>query len=275
MFETCRSSAAIRLRLFTIDAEILGSALRSRILARSHSRQRAFTFFRRVADPLCPRHRALRPPERRPVDADGGHGLARRENGAVPDVHVYSQRFGRNPGLDVDRHGEPGRDPERSLDHARLHDRSFRHGRQAERAHALEPVRAVADHGSRDAEGPDVSVLRRAAREAGRLSSPCAAKERLEGAVEAAQGGALGRNAELPEVIILTPDDGQGLQPVGRRDCLSGLAMAVDAFFKRGVSQDGLLPQECVQPAVSRRIDGCRAGHCPDAPGFGRSPCLV
>ena len=195
MFETCRSSAAIRLRLFTIDAEILGSALRSRILARSHSRQRAFTFFRRVADPLCPRHRALRPPERRPVDADGGHGLARRENGAVPDVHVYSQRSGRNPGL--------------------------------------------------------------------------------KGAVEAAQGGALGRNAELPEVIILTPDDGQGLQPVGRRDCLSGLAMAVDAFFKRGVSQDGLLPQECVQPAVSRRIDGCRAGHCPDAPGFGRSPCLV
>ena len=53
MFETCRSSAAIRLRLFTIDAEILGSALRSRILARSHSRQRAFTFFRQIADPLA------------------------------------------------------------------------------------------------------------------------------------------------------------------------------------------------------------------------------
>ncbi len=49
---------AIRLRLFTIDAEILWSALRSRILVRSHSRRRTFTFLRREADPFFARDTA-------------------------------------------------------------------------------------------------------------------------------------------------------------------------------------------------------------------------
>ena len=47
---SCRSSISIRLRLFMIDAEILWSALRSRILVRSLSRRSAFTFLSREAN---------------------------------------------------------------------------------------------------------------------------------------------------------------------------------------------------------------------------------
>ena len=67
---------AIRLRLFTVDADILRSA--------------------------------LRPLERTPVDADGGHGLARREDGAVLGAHVDAHGFGRSGVRHFRLHGEPG-----------------------------------------------------------------------------------------------------------------------------------------------------------------------
>ncbi|MDE0698759.1 MAG: hypothetical protein OXH76_23310 [Boseongicola sp.] len=52
MFETWRSSTAIRLWRFTMLAEIPWSVLRSLVLVRSHSRASAFTFLRRDAEPF-------------------------------------------------------------------------------------------------------------------------------------------------------------------------------------------------------------------------------
>ena len=49
---------SIRLRRFMIDAEILWSALRSRILVRSPARRSAFTFLRREANPFFARDTA-------------------------------------------------------------------------------------------------------------------------------------------------------------------------------------------------------------------------
>ena len=61
MFESCKASKAIRLWRFTMSAEILWSALRSRILVRSHSRRSAFAFFRRDAETLFARARKIFP----------------------------------------------------------------------------------------------------------------------------------------------------------------------------------------------------------------------
>lgn len=57
MFEPCKASMAIRLWRFTKSAEILWSALRSRILVRSHSRRSAFALLRRDAETFFARAR--------------------------------------------------------------------------------------------------------------------------------------------------------------------------------------------------------------------------
>ena len=61
----------------------------------------------------------------------------------------------------------------------------------------------------------------------------CAAKERLEGAVDAAQDGALRSDIELPEVPVFAANDGKGLHLVEGCDGLPRLSVAVNAFFER------------------------------------------